>query len=76
MSYGNRLLFLEETQQQFFYESAMSQLTAWWVLRAAPPMLSMYVAVQQYFSHPIFNIYFFPTSPIKLKLGLQKVGDY
>jgi hypothetical protein len=29
---GNRLLFLEETQQQFFYESAMSQLTAWWVL--------------------------------------------
>jgi hypothetical protein len=35
-----------------------------------------YVVLQQYFSLPRLVIYFFPTSPIKLKLGLQKVGDY
>jgi hypothetical protein len=37
---------------------------------------AQYVALQQYLSHPRLVCYFFPTSPIKLKLGLQKVGDY
>ncbi len=29
------------------------------------------VTLQQYFSHPSLVIYFFPTTPIKLKLELQ-----
>jgi hypothetical protein len=37
---------------------------------------AQYVTLQQYFSHPRLVIYFFTTSPIKLKLGLQKVADY
>jgi hypothetical protein len=32
------------------------------------------VTLQKYFSHPSLVIYFFPTPPIKLKLGLQMVG--
>jgi hypothetical protein len=34
-----------------------------------------YVALKQYFSHLGLVIYFFPTSPIELKLGLQKMGE-
>ncbi len=37
-------------------------------MRAYP---AKYVTLQQYFSHPSLVIYFFPTPPIKLKLGLQ-----
>jgi hypothetical protein len=37
---------------------------------------AQYVALQQYFSHPRLVICFFTTSPIKVKLGLQKVADY
>jgi hypothetical protein len=33
-----------------------------------------YVTLQKYFSHPSIVIYFFPTPPIKLKLGLQMGG--
>jgi hypothetical protein len=34
-----------------------------------------YVTLQKYFSHPsLIVIYFFPTPPIKLKLGLQTGG--
>jgi hypothetical protein len=29
------------------------------------------VTLQKYFSHPSLVIYFFPTTPMKLKLGLQ-----
>jgi hypothetical protein len=29
----------------------------------------------EYFSHPSLVIYFFPTPPIKLKLGLQTGGE-
>jgi hypothetical protein len=39
------------------------------VLSAAP------FALQQYFSNPRLVIYFFPTPPIKQKLGFQKVGN-
>jgi hypothetical protein len=35
---------------------------------------AQYVALQQYC--PRLVIYLFPTPPIKLKVGLQKVGDY
>jgi hypothetical protein len=41
-------------------------------VRAAAPM-----ALQEHFSQSnIIFIYFFQTSPIKLKLGPDKVGDY
>jgi len=35
---------------------------------------AQYVTLQKYFSHPSLVIYFFPTPPIKLKLGLQIHG--
>jgi hypothetical protein len=35
---------------------------------------AQYVILQKYFLHPGLVIYFFPTSPIKLKLGLQIGG--
>jgi hypothetical protein len=31
---------------------------------------AQYVILQKYFSHPGLHTYFFPTPPIKLKLGL------
>ncbi len=34
----------------------------------------LYLTMQKYFSHPSLVIYFFPTPPIKLKLGLQIGG--
>ncbi len=37
---------------------------------------AQYVTLQKYFSFPSLLIHFFPTPLIKLKLGLQKVGDY
>jgi hypothetical protein len=44
------------------------------VIRASPA-IAQYVTLQKYFSHPSLVIYFFfPTSPIKLELGLQIVG--
>jgi hypothetical protein len=53
-------------------------------LRCQPPMSfsmaqsifsgAQYVTLQKYFSHPSLVIYFFPTSPIRLKLGLQTGG--
>jgi hypothetical protein len=54
-------------------QSSVSRLM--FPLRAAPPMLSMWPCLQ-YFSHPRLVIYLFLTSPIlKLKLGLQMLGD-
>jgi hypothetical protein len=38
------------------------------------PSSAQYMAMQKYFSHPCLVIYFFPTPPIKLKLGLQIGG--
>jgi hypothetical protein len=35
---------------------------------------AQYVTLQNYFWHPRLVIYFFPTPPIKLKLGLQIGG--
>jgi hypothetical protein len=32
------------------------------------------MTLQKYFSHPSLVIYFFPTPPVKLKLGLQ-IGE-
>jgi hypothetical protein len=53
-------------------------------LRSQPPMSfsmtqsifngAQYVTLQKYFSHPSLVIYFFPNSPIRLKLGLQTRG--
>ncbi len=41
-------------------------------LRASPPKLSNYVTLQKYFSHiQVLVPNFFPTPPIKLKLGLR-----
>jgi hypothetical protein len=37
----------------------------------ASPVDAQYVSIQKYFSHPSLVIYFFPTSPIKRKLGLS-----
>jgi hypothetical protein len=35
---------------------------------------AQYVTLQKYSSHPRLVIYFFPTLPIKLKMGLQVGG--
>ncbi len=35
---------------------------------------AQYVTLQKYFAHPSLVIYFFPTPPIRLKLGLQISG--
>jgi hypothetical protein len=36
---------------------------------------AQYVTLQKYSSHPRLVIYFFPTLPIKLKMGLQLGGS-
>jgi hypothetical protein len=40
------------------------------------PTSAQYVTLQKYFSHSSLVIYFFATSPIKLKWGLQIGGNY
>ncbi len=44
--------------------------------KSSSAMLSMWLALTQNFTHPRLVICFFPTSPIKLELGLKNVGDH
>jgi hypothetical protein len=45
------------------------------LIRAYPAMGAHYVTLQKYFSPPSFNLFaFFPTPPMKLKLGSQ-IGE-
>jgi hypothetical protein len=42
------------------------------------PSGAQYVTLQKYFSHPSLVIYFFPITPIQIKLALKRkeVGDH
>jgi hypothetical protein len=52
----------------------MMKVMVWYLVNKSISSSAQYLTLQKHFSHLSLVIYFFPTPPIKLKLGLQVGG--